>query len=231
MRFSIFSALALALLALVSTGCGPAGSLHPYWEENESVTAAGLAGTWHALDGNKDFERVRFEPGADGSITMTLAGKENHLVLNGYSRQEENLWYLDLVPARLEIERNVQTLNISFGPEAGPRSEEISMGCYLMFDRKRDAGPAKEDSWQCQLVAAHLLVRIQLEGGQLSLSYLDQSWLKKVLESNSIPGLTVSAGDPLLLSPTAVLGQLVRTAGEDPEAFEEAMIFRAGNGK
>ena len=71
-------------------------------------------------------------------------------------------------------------------------------------------------------VAGHLFAKIRMEGDELYVSPIDETWLKHMVEVGQAPQSTMGEGQQIVLTaPTSELQKFVLLHAADPDAWED----------
>lgn len=187
-------ATALALL-LVLTGCEPAKSLHGIWTEDSTVFEPRLVGTWiHRYDESQPDLTLRFTKASEKAYRVDLYS----------TRPDEELkamknWSLTL---------DGHLIRLGDKPFLDLYPEEVAFKGDSVMTL---AGGA------IFLQPVHTFYRVEMEGGTLRLSYLDDASVKQMIREDKIRiAHDLAVGGLLLTADTPSLRQfLLEHAKED----------------
>jgi hypothetical protein len=71
-------------------------------------------------------------------------------------------------------------------------------------------------------VAGHLFARVRMQGDELYVSLIDDSWLKQMVEAGLAPQSTIGEGRQIVLTaPTSELQKFISLHAADPAAWND----------
>jgi hypothetical protein len=223
----------LGFLAFL-TGCVPVDSLSPLYTDNNVIFEPALLGRWGTAESNAV---VRFDRGEDNAYQMVVLEQkdsdgvketvfETHLINLGGEK------YLDVVPKEIEGSTEqflFQMDSAKKGSRFAPTLERIAQGVYLeILGPTPGRGTLQE--LHVKVRTAHWIYKVELHEKSLSLSYLDDEWVRKAIEKKAIQASHIKARsnnqiDWVLTGSTAELQQLVVHAADVPGAFTGGIAF------
>ena len=230
-----FVALCVVAVTALFSGCVPVDCMNPLYTDNNVIFEPALLGKWA---GSEPDEFIRFDRGATNAYQIVMTEKkdtdgqqetvyEAHLVSLGGEK------YLDVVPKMLGETADqflFQMDSAKKGAKFAPALERIAQGVYLEL-RGPTPGKGTTQELNVKLRAAHWIFKVELHEKSLSLSYLDDDWIrkgieKKVIQASHVKGRSDNQIAWVLTGSTAELQQLVVHTTDDPGAFHGGMAMR-----
>jgi len=175
-------------LALLASACGPVEWLNPCFEEENLVVEPALEGHWMAQDGpsiltfhaagDKSYEVLYTEIHA-GNAEPEKNKFQAHLVRLG------DFFFLDLVPQTPQVNIGAYKLPSSLyadGTPSQPHLVKVGDGLYARLDQPRQDSDASQGGGasEMQLIQAHWVFRVWLEGNRLRFADLREEWFKEM---------------------------------------------------
>lgn len=185
------TALAATTIALLLlSSCVPAFSVHPFFTEKDLTFDRSLLGTW---------------------IDPTGKNERGGLVIEEVSINGRPAYSL--------------TAEVTDKPAVPKLTEEyegslFKLGGQQFLDVIYSQLRSGDESVTVLAMPVHTIARVSLEGDTLSLSFLDDEWLKKNLEDGTVPlRHEIESDAPLLTAETADLQTFVLNHWADQKAF------------
>jgi hypothetical protein len=177
-------------LVLLATACGPVEWLNPSFTDEDLVVEPALEGDWNAQDGGsvltfhagggQSYEVLYTETRGDNA-EPDKTEFQGHLVrLGGYL-------FLDLVPQTPQVNIGAYKLPRILSaeePPSQPHLVKVGDGLYariVQIQQDSETTPEGGDS-EFQLLQAHWLFRVCLDGNSLRLADLCEEWFKKMAD-------------------------------------------------
>jgi len=197
-KSSLAAFIGVSALVLLSA-CAPVFSIHPYYTNKDLTFDFGLVGTWIDESDKNEKSAVIIERMDSGGTS-------------GYS---------------------IKLTQITKQPSNPPASEEydgylFKLGSQEFLDAVESNVQSGDEDVLVLALPAHMLFKVSLEGDELTLSYLDDDWVKKNVESGKI-SIRHEAGDnetPVLTAQTDELQAFVLAHVNDKDAFSSLTPMR-----
>ena len=194
-------ALLTCFLLIVLAGCEPVKSVHALWTEDTLVSEPALVGTWVFRDRPDSSDlTLRFTPSGDKAYRMSLLTRKPDR-----DTKWAKGWSLEF-DARLV--RLGDTLFLDLYPDyvAQKQKKLIELDGSIFLQR------------------VHTFYSVSIESDRLTLAYLDDSWVNRMIEQNTL-STGPKSGDFLLTAGTRELQQLLIEHAHNPEAFGSIDAF------
>ncbi len=222
---------------LLATACGPVEWLNPCFKQEDLVVEPALEGGWNAQDGtsvltfhaagDKSYEVLDTEIQADNPEPEKTKFQAHLVRLGGF-------FFLDLVPQTPQVNIGAYKLPLSLssdGTPFQPHLVKVGDGLYARIVQPGQDSEASQGGGACemQLVQAHWIFRVWLEGNSLRLADLREEWFKEMADHGKVSVGFDRIDDDLVLTASIEEVQAFLTLfGGNELAFPEssALEFR-----
>ena len=227
-------------LVLLASACGPVEWLNPCFKEEDLVVEPALEGSWNGEDGTSV---LTFHAASDKSygVLYTEIHADNaepeksrfqaHLVRLG------DFFFLDLVPQTPQVNIGAYKLPPSLstdGTPFQPHLVKVGDGLYARLVQIPPDSEATEASGasEINLIQAHWVFRVWLDGNSLRLADLREEWFKEMANHGKVQiGFDRIDDDLVLTGSTEEVQAFLVKFGGNELAFPEssALEFRRHN--
>ncbi len=212
-------------LVLLATACGPVEWLNPCFKEENLVVEPALEGDWNAQDGtsiltfhaagDKSYEVLYTEIKSDNA-EPEKSKFQAHLVRLG------EFFFLDLVPQTPQVNIGAYKLTLASSADVMPSQPhlvKVGDGLYVRLVQPQQDSEASQDggAGEMQLIQAHWVFRVWLDGNSLRLADLREEWFKEMADHGKVQiGFDRIDDDLVLTAPTEeIQAFLMRFAGNE----------------
>ena len=223
-------------MILLLAGCVPQDSLNPLFTDRDAVFDSALVGTWTGTteDEDKDRGNLMFQESGEAPAYSLIAtidkdpdnGNQVQIKYKARLLRLGGFLFLDLAqsePAASEIAQDSYKLKlIPPGNGNGFEPHLLRLGdlAYLNLVPQESGD---DGAFELRVVQAHWFFRIWIEGDVLRLAYLDDDWVKEMIDQGNVDIDHERVGKGIVLTAsTEALRKFVLDHVEDEGAFKDA---------